>query len=401
MARSWLTPTPYFLFASLSIYLLLTLIFGYQSLASRFDAEATSKLYSEIVEAAEKGVFLIIPGAGDHTLYAYAGWMLIQGVSPDQILFEHPPLAKYLIGLSITLFGNQNMLGFILGACVLLLLYLIAAELGGSRKLITLAPVMLALDRLFITFSHTSFLDIYMLFFLTLSTYLFTKALKNPKLLPFFSLTYGLSVACKWTAIFLIIPLALLLALKRRWLMLAQLIATLPIALLAYTATYLIYFTSGHTLQDYIQLQYSMLQYQEARRYAVGFVPGELLINLQTGILFLNVLSGFFNPMLWPLILPASILSLIYYISKREGEGYRDLLPPVATIGMLAPFLYGQVYIWYLLPTLTLGYITLANILQHIYEDTKRKRLTAAAIAIYLTAAAIWSLTWFGDIWLR
>jgi hypothetical protein len=193
--------------------------------------------------------------------------------------------------------------------------------------------------------------------------------------------------------------LALTLVIKRRWRTLTYLVATIPLSLAAYTATYLIYFTSGHTIQDFINLQYQMLQYQEARRYLIGFVPGELLINLQTGVTFLNVLSGLFNPLLWPLILPASALSIIYYISKREG--YRDLLPPITTIGMLAPFLYGQVYIWYLLPTLTIGYLTLANVLQHIYEDAKRKKLVAAAITAYIIAAATWSITWVGDIWLR
>ena len=398
VVRRVASPLPIFLFVSLFIYLLLTFLFGFQSLSSRFDAEATAKLYSEIVEAAEKGIFLVKPGAGDDTLYAYAGWRYMQGVSPDQILFEHPPLGKYLIGLSIAVFGNQNMLGFILGACTLILLYLTAAELGG-RGVITLAPVLLALDRLFITFSHISFLDIYMLFFLTLSTYLFTKALKQTKLLIPFSIAYGLAVACKWTAAFLILPLALTLVIKRRWSTLTYLAATIPLSLAAYTATYLIYFTSGHTIQDFINLQYQMLQYQEARRYLIGFVPGELLINLQTGITFLNVLSGLFNPLLWPLILPASALSIIYYISKREG--YRDLLPPITTIGMLTPFLHGQVYIWYLLPTLTIGYLTIANTLQHIYEDAKRKKLAAAAITAYIIAAATWSITWVGDIWLR
>jgi hypothetical protein len=108
--------------------------------------------------------------------------------------------------------------------------------------------------------------------------------------------------------------LALTLVIKRRWRTLTYLVATIPLSLAAYTATYLIYFTSGHTIQDFINLQYQMLQYQEARRYLIGFVPGELLINLQTGITFLNVLSGLFNPLLWPLILPASALSIIYYI---------------------------------------------------------------------------------------
>jgi predicted membrane-bound dolichyl-phosphate-mannose-protein mannosyltransferase len=227
-------PPIYFLVTSLLTYLVLNLIFGSQALLSRFDAESVSKLYYEAIEALEKGIFLVKPGISDATLYAYAGWRYMQGVSPDQILFEHPPLGKYLIGLSIAVFGNQNMLGFILGACTLILLYLTAAELGG-RGVITLAPVLLALDRLFITFSHISFLDIYMLFFLTLSTYLFTKALKQTKLLIPFSIAYGLAVACKWTAAFLILPLALTLVIKRRWRTLTYLAATIPLSLAAYT----------------------------------------------------------------------------------------------------------------------------------------------------------------------
>ena len=43
---------------------------------------------------------------GDDGLYLYVGYRLVHGNDPTSSNAEMPPLGKYLIGISIVLFGN-------------------------------------------------------------------------------------------------------------------------------------------------------------------------------------------------------------------------------------------------------------------------------------------------------
>mgnify|MGYP001114691524 CR=1 FL=1 len=56
-----------------------------------YDSQALLDEYASL--GSEKGLF------SDDKLYALAGWTYISGASADTINFEHPPFAKYLIGV--------------------------------------------------------------------------------------------------------------------------------------------------------------------------------------------------------------------------------------------------------------------------------------------------------------
>lgn len=63
-------------------------------------------------------------GIGDDGLYAFAGYYyLFQGGDVSAVNFEHPPLGKYLIGVSIFLFGNENVINIIYFALILIITY--------------------------------------------------------------------------------------------------------------------------------------------------------------------------------------------------------------------------------------------------------------------------------------
>jgi dolichyl-phosphate-mannose-protein mannosyltransferase len=110
----------------------------------------------------------------------------------------HPPLGKWLIGLSIFIFKDTSFgwrfSSALFGVASVLLIYLITREFFSSRFLANGAAFLLAIDGLAIVMSRTALLDNFLTFFVLLSFYFL---IKNKPLL--MGLTLGLAIAVKWS----------------------------------------------------------------------------------------------------------------------------------------------------------------------------------------------------------
>jgi dolichyl-phosphate-mannose--protein O-mannosyl transferase len=163
----------------------------------------------------------------DEIYYAKNAYSLISsGVELDQEggaeFVVHPPLGKWLIGIGIKLFGN-NEFGWrsssaLFGSASVLLIYLIAKRLFKSEFLALSAALLMALDGLSLVMSRVALLDIFLMFFILLTFYFLLK--ENYWLS---GLAIGLGVSTKWSAAFLI-PILLLLTLKLKELNLSQIL---------------------------------------------------------------------------------------------------------------------------------------------------------------------------------
>ena len=163
----------------------------------------------------------------DEIYYAKNAYSLISsGVELDQEggaeFVVHPPLGKWLIGIGIKLFGN-NEFGWrsssaLFGSASVLLIYLIAKRLFKSEFLSLSAALLMALDGLSLVMSRVALLDIFLMFFILLTFYFLLK--ENYWLS---GLVIGLGVSTKWSAAFLI-PILLLLTLKLKELNLSQIL---------------------------------------------------------------------------------------------------------------------------------------------------------------------------------
>lgn len=105
-----------------------------------YNAIEMGRLYSESQyvkgDASEGGI-------GDDGLYAFAGYYyLLDGGDVSSVNFEHPPLGKYLIGLSILLFQNQNIINLIYYVWLLFYTYRIG-YLILRNSLLTLIPLFI------------------------------------------------------------------------------------------------------------------------------------------------------------------------------------------------------------------------------------------------------------------
>jgi dolichyl-phosphate-mannose-protein mannosyltransferase len=163
----------------------------------------------------------------DEIYYAKNAFSLISsGVELDQEggaeFVVHPPLGKWLIGIGIKLFGN-NEFGWrsssaLFGSASVLLIYLIAKRLFKLEFLALSAALLMALDGLSLVMSRVALLDIFLMFFVLLTFYFL---LKEDYWLS--GLAIGLGVSTKWSAAFLI-PVLLLLTLKLKELNLSQIL---------------------------------------------------------------------------------------------------------------------------------------------------------------------------------
>jgi dolichyl-phosphate-mannose--protein O-mannosyl transferase len=121
----------------------------------------------------------------------------------------HPPLGKWLIGIGIKLFGNNEfgwrVIAAIVGSASVLLIYLIVQRLFGSLFLSNIAATLFALDGLHLVMSRVALLDIFLMFFILLAFYLI---LRDNLWLS--GVVIGLAVATKWSAVF-VIPFLILL----------------------------------------------------------------------------------------------------------------------------------------------------------------------------------------------
>lgn len=163
----------------------------------------------------------------DEIYYAKNAYSLISsGVELDQQggseFVVHPPFGKWLIGIGIKIFGN-NEFGWrsssaLFGSASVLLIYLIAKRLFKSEFLALSAALLMAVDGLSLVMSRVALLDIFLMFFILLTFYFLLK--ENYWLS---GVAIGLGLSTKWSAAFLI-PVLLLLTLKIKEINLSQIL---------------------------------------------------------------------------------------------------------------------------------------------------------------------------------
>jgi len=180
---------------------------------------------------------------------------------PEGFAYEwtHPPLAKLGMVLGMKVFG-ENSFGWrivqaILGSGVVLLIYLISKELFKDQLLSILSALVFSLDGLPLAMFRIGMNDTYVLFFMLLSLYFF---IKDKDFLS--SVGFGLSLASKWSVIW-IIPLFFLLWLKRREKFRPSIIWFLIIPPVVYLLSYLPMFLTGHGLDIWWEMQKQMWWY--------------------------------------------------------------------------------------------------------------------------------------------
>lgn len=255
---------------------------------------------------------------GDDGLFTYLGWELVHGLDPTLINAETPPLGKYLIGLSILVFGNQNIFALLSGILVLVVFFQLNRLVFKNRFWALLPVVLFSFEPLFWQQLRAPFLDLLFLLFLLLIFYF---VLSQRFFLA--AVFLGLMAATKASvSTFLLVGLTttLYFAVRKKWALLKQWLLFLPISLISFVLTYFRYFWLGHSLREFLGVQKWIISfYQTGAKGAFGAVWQMLL----TG----KWLTWWSSPVkisewqiTWPILLIVSILSLTLSLIKKRFD---------------------------------------------------------------------------------
>lgn len=296
---------------------------------------------------------------GDAELYAWAGWRQIHGVDPTEISPEVPPFGKYLLGLTILLFGNQNIFGLLFGIATLCLLYLLAQLVIKDRVIALLVTTIFSLEPLFRENLATAMLDLPHLFFIMGSFYLLLKGLENRRwfvlMIVFLALATSIKMYLVGLGVTGLVFLYLLLA--KRWKDLAFVVLLAPLFCLVYGLTYTLYFINSHSLLDFKYLHFWIRHFAKVK--VENYPLGQILNILFRGRwLTWWDNGGVVKVAQWSIFWP--ILGINFFLMALKWLQTRDerLLAVVFWVGGYLAFLTtGVVYPRYLLVALPGLYI--------------------------------------------
>lgn len=154
----------------------------------------------------------------DEEYYIVAGRRYLQGGSISEINWEHPPLAKYIIGASEVCLGDPHIVTFIAGYITLLFFYLTLFRISYDTIKSLLASTILSSEIPFIKIFNYALLDDFSILFSSIAFYLallqynantnttYNNSSNNRR---FFlaiceGVLWGAAVASKWTSMYLL-----------------------------------------------------------------------------------------------------------------------------------------------------------------------------------------------------
>ncbi len=190
---------------------------------------------------------------------------------PEGVAYEwtHPPVAKYAMVAGMLLFGEHSA-GYRVGSAVAGVmsiwgLYLLVEQLTKNKKAALLSAFLVSIEGLHIAQSRVSMNDIYMLAFFIWALYAGVKSRWKSA-----AVLFGLAFATKWSAIYGLLPLALIYlnqhhpktwGLKSGLMHLLFALRYMLIAICVYLLTFAPFILAGHTWAQLIELHRQMWYY--------------------------------------------------------------------------------------------------------------------------------------------
>ena len=268
LTQLWL---PFFI----TVYFLV-LLWPVQSFYTRpFDYASLGETYANSQYVTGSGS----KGIGDDGLYAFAGYYYITGGDPSQVNFENPPLGKYLIGLSVLIFGNENSIYIVYAVLVMWGTYLLANWVIKNKLLALLATCMLGLLHLFIIqFVPTSadqysvtLLDLPLTLFFLWGIWFYLREPASTRNYVVSAFLFGLAFATKFFPALLILLLVLIgYQFFRRSKDLVKFVVTLLLVPFIYLISYLVYFYYHASLVEFIEFQKYIISWRLGNPIVMG-----------------------------------------------------------------------------------------------------------------------------------
>lgn len=201
----------------------------------------------------------------DEDLYAYAALEYIRGEDPSKINFEHPPLAKYLLGFSYVVFGNMLVIQFVAIAISLITVYCLSRKLGMSVQLSLLPPIAMAYDQLFWNFTSFSQINRIHLMFILLSLNFVLKKKQTLYSLVLLGFFVGgvFSTKVLFNGLLMLLFVILILKQSIREKPFISYFVVIIVSLATYFLSYVVFFFY-HSISDFLQLHVDIIRFYRA-----------------------------------------------------------------------------------------------------------------------------------------
>lgn len=265
-------------------------------------------------------------GVSDSFLYSYVGYKYSNGENPSLLNPEHPPLAKYVIGYSIHMFGNEHYIGIAIALSILLLVAIISFQIHGSFLAASFALFLTSLFPLFMDqVVHGPQLELYQLFFFLLVIHMLLMWMKKKKIVfcIFAGLFFGMLLSTKTVLpFFLLFSVWIILSFLKQW---KVVLIVIGIGIITFIATYYRYFVLGGTIRSFLGVQkYIVLYYGNSHIPLLEFAGNYLRLIFTGSWKFWDTLRtvSFYSEwnILWPLIFITGISRLHTQWKKHSNS---------------------------------------------------------------------------------
>lgn len=270
---------------------------------------------------------------------------------------EHPPLGKYLIALSIYLFGdyptNWRYPSIFSGVLLLLLIYLITLKITSNQYLSLLTILLASLDQLFKVMASIAMLDIFVALFTALTVLLLIHKRFYLSLL-----SAAFASAFKFSGLFIVIPIVIVFLrheLRKRGtsfktfsISLLYLITMSALIAMIIQVVVSIPLIIGIGFSNWVQATLGSFRWHMSvkcvgSKCPISAAPWEWMLGINGfAVYFFSPESGVIaigNPIIWPIVFGLTLFFIpAYKISIRSGW------PILILYGLLA----GYTLLWFL-----------------------------------------------------
>jgi dolichyl-phosphate-mannose--protein O-mannosyl transferase len=256
---------------------------------------------------------------------------------PKDVAYEwtHPPVAKYGMVVGMLLFG-ENSFGWRVGSAAfgvisILGIYYLVLSLTKNKNTALISAFLLSIEGTHIAQSRIAMNDIYMLCFFVWSLYMAVKSRWK-----FTAILYGLSLASKWSALYGVIPLAIIYLSQNplnKWnakISLYHIFYGLRLVLIAiaiYILTFTPFIIAGHTWEQWWELHRQMWYYHThlVATHAYQSTPLEWLFDVRPVWYYVKYLGDNISNIYVignPLILWLGLITLVLQLKKLRSFPY-------------------------------------------------------------------------------
>lgn len=302
-----------------------------QSLTTKFNPKLI-KLYlrsQDIPDLAsnKKRVFL-----SDGQIHTAAGYLYVKGAAPTDYNFQHPPLIKYLFGISTLWLQNPLFVQLVFALILVALTYLLAFRLTHNLIVSSLATILLSTDPLMANLVAQPLLDLGQATFLLLYVYLSLGKRPRPLLI---GLALGAAAASKfWAGALFFAASVNLYRLINKKLALKVLALELLVAATVFNSAYLATYLNLHGRFNIVFWQLKTLKYWF--HHSTSSVPMASFLMFTTGVFkpWWNRAALNFADV-WSVLWPLSLAWCSYESAKRILAKRFDRLALVLALPLL------------------------------------------------------------------